>query len=138
MRLYGAPGGSPERWLAGLSAELAEEEASGRSPLASAVRSLGRLGVPASEWEGFVARTLLALRGPLLPALRKGDLDLAVVHTQQHPHVDITQEIVREELSADIKSLLDLLDRRETITRMDDPAACAARLARPANDRSGT
>jgi len=49
-----------------------------------------------------------------------------------------TQEIVREELSADIKRLLDLLDRRETITRMDDPAACAARLARPANDRSGT
>ncbi len=63
LRLYGAPGGSRERWLVGLAAELAEEAASQRSPLASAVRSLGRLGVPEPEWEGFVARTLLALRG---------------------------------------------------------------------------
>lgn len=33
----------------------------------------------------------------LLPALRKGDLDLAVIHTPQHPHPDLTQELVRED-----------------------------------------
>jgi hypothetical protein len=49
-----------------------------------------------------------------------------------------TQDIVREELPADIKRLLDLLDRRDTIVVMDDPVACARRLKRPANDRSAT
>ena len=63
LRLYGAAGGGPERWLAGIAGELAEEEESGRSALAAALRSLERLGVPPAEWEGFVARTLLALRG---------------------------------------------------------------------------
>jgi hypothetical protein len=48
-----------------------------------------------------------------------------------------TQDIVREDLPADIKRLLDLLDRREAILKMDDPVTCEARLARPANDRSG-
>jgi uncharacterized protein YbcC (UPF0753/DUF2309 family) len=63
LRLYGAPGGSRERWLVGLAAELAQEDARRSSPLASALRTLARLGVPEAEWEGFVARTLLALRG---------------------------------------------------------------------------
>jgi hypothetical protein len=49
-----------------------------------------------------------------------------------------TQDIVREELPADIKRLLDLLDRRDAIVVMDDPVACARRLKHPANDRSGT
>ena len=49
-----------------------------------------------------------------------------------------TQDVVREDLPEDIKRLLDLLERRDAILKMDDPAACEARLARPANDRYGT
>jgi uncharacterized protein YbcC (UPF0753/DUF2309 family) len=63
LRIYGTPGGNVERWMAGLGAELAEEAAHERSPLASVLASLERLGVGAPEWEGFVARTLHALRG---------------------------------------------------------------------------
>jgi hypothetical protein len=48
-----------------------------------------------------------------------------------------TQDIAREDLEADIQHLLIQLDRRDAITDMDDPKACAARLTRPANDRSG-
>ena len=48
-----------------------------------------------------------------------------------------TQDIVRDDLSADIQHLLDRLDRREAIGEMDDPASCEARLSHPANDRSG-
>jgi hypothetical protein len=48
-----------------------------------------------------------------------------------------TQDIVRDDLSADIQHLLDRLDRREAIGEMDDPASCEARLSHPANDWSG-
>lgn len=33
----------------------------------------------------------------LLPALRKGDLDIAVTHTQQFPQPDLTQELLRDD-----------------------------------------
>jgi hypothetical protein len=48
-----------------------------------------------------------------------------------------TQDIVRDDLPADIQHLLNRLDRREAIGEMDDPASCEARLSHPANDRSG-
>jgi len=46
-----------------------------------------------------------------------------------------TQDIVRDDLPADIQHLLDRLDRREAIGEMDDPASCEARLSHPANER---
>ena len=44
-----------------------------------------------------------------------------------------TEDMVREELPADIKRLLRRLDRLEAVKNMDDPVACAGRLKRPAN-----
>jgi hypothetical protein len=47
-----------------------------------------------------------------------------------------TEDIVHEELPADIKRLLARLDRLEAIKNMDDPVACAGRLMGPVNDPS--
>jgi uncharacterized protein YbcC (UPF0753/DUF2309 family) len=61
--LYGRPGGPPEPWLRGLAEELRPLAAGEVTPLVSIRRSLEALGVPAGEWDEYVAATLLALRG---------------------------------------------------------------------------
>src|SRR5262249_9939553 len=61
--LYRAPGGPPDRWLAGLGRELSRLEDGGVTPLESIHESLAQLGVPAVEWDEFLSATLLALRG---------------------------------------------------------------------------
>jgi hypothetical protein len=61
--LYGRGGAPPGSWMRGLARELACGHGAGLSALASALGSLECLGVAPSEWEGYVARTLLALRG---------------------------------------------------------------------------
>ena len=52
-----------EPWLRGLPAELARVGREGLSPLGSIDESLRLLGVPASESDAYISRTLLALRG---------------------------------------------------------------------------
>lgn len=61
--LYGQKGGPPDRWLRGLSKELARIEVAGLDPLESILESLQLLGVPEHEWETYIPATLLALRG---------------------------------------------------------------------------
>ncbi|QEH33946.1 hypothetical protein OJF2_24780 [Aquisphaera giovannonii] len=61
--LYGQPFGPPDRWMKGLHAELSGLMQAGVGPLESIRRSLRALGVPPQEWEAFVSKTLLALRG---------------------------------------------------------------------------
>ena len=61
--LYRQAPGTPDRLLRGLSAEAARLLEAGVSPLDSACESLAALGVPASEWDGYIAATLLPLRG---------------------------------------------------------------------------
>jgi uncharacterized protein YbcC (UPF0753/DUF2309 family) len=63
LSLYRQGGGPPDRWLRGLSAELARLEDSRVGPLESVLESLEMLGVPEEEWEDFITSTLLALRG---------------------------------------------------------------------------
>jgi uncharacterized protein YbcC (UPF0753/DUF2309 family) len=62
-RLYRRRCGPPDRWLRGLSRELARLESARLSPAESVVESLHLLGVPEREWELFIPATLLALRG---------------------------------------------------------------------------
>jgi uncharacterized protein YbcC (UPF0753/DUF2309 family) len=61
--LYRRPNGPPDRWLAGLAAEVARLQDAGTGPLEAACESLAALGVPAGEWEEYLSATLLALRG---------------------------------------------------------------------------
>ncbi len=61
--LYREPGGPPDLWLQGLSAELERIDAAGMTPLDSILESLELLGVVEDEWDDFVPATLLALRG---------------------------------------------------------------------------
>jgi uncharacterized protein YbcC (UPF0753/DUF2309 family) len=61
--LYRVSGGSPDWRRLGLATELARIENRGLSPLESVAESLRALGVEESEWEEFIAATLLALRG---------------------------------------------------------------------------
>ena len=61
--LYGRPGGPPDRWMRGLSAELARLTERNIDPLESIHESLAILGVPEAEWDSFLSATLLALRG---------------------------------------------------------------------------
>jgi uncharacterized protein len=61
--LYRRPGGPPNRWLRGLSGELARLGDSGIGPLESVRESLDILGVPEADWPEFLSATLLALRG---------------------------------------------------------------------------
>lgn len=60
---YRLPGGPPDRWMHGLSEELARLEASGMEPLESIRESLDLLGVSNDEEEDFITASLLALRG---------------------------------------------------------------------------
>jgi uncharacterized protein YbcC (UPF0753/DUF2309 family) len=61
--LYRQPLGTPDRWLHGLTSELARLEDGHVSPLESVRESLEILGVAEAEWDDFLAATLLALRG---------------------------------------------------------------------------
>ncbi len=61
--LYARPGGPPDRWLRGLSAEVSKVLAAKTKPLDSILVSLRILGVPQPEWESYLSATLLALRG---------------------------------------------------------------------------
>jgi uncharacterized protein YbcC (UPF0753/DUF2309 family) len=61
--LYRQGAGPPDRWLAGLAAEIARLEGGHVTPLGSIRESLDLLGVPQDEWDDFLAATLLALRG---------------------------------------------------------------------------
>ncbi|MBN9518283.1 DUF2309 domain-containing protein [bacterium] len=63
LRLYGEPGAPPAPWLAGLPAAARRLLDGNVSPLDAARESLDALGVPAAEWDEFLAATLLALRG---------------------------------------------------------------------------
>ena len=61
--LYRRPMGPPLGWMKGLDRKLADMQERGVTPLASIHESLEALGVAPSEWEEFLAATLLALRG---------------------------------------------------------------------------
>ncbi|MBI2943432.1 MAG: DUF2309 family protein [Candidatus Wallbacteria bacterium] len=57
------PAGSPESWQRALPGEASRLLQSGVDAVGSAIESLDLLGVEASEWSDFTARTLLPLRG---------------------------------------------------------------------------
>jgi uncharacterized protein YbcC (UPF0753/DUF2309 family) len=61
--LYGLPGGPPEAWMRGLSAELRRLQTENVTPLESIAESLKVLGVENREWEEYLGATLLPLRG---------------------------------------------------------------------------
>lgn len=52
-----------DRWLRGLPEELARLVEQRVTPIESLLESLAQLGVPEDEWEPFLTKTLLALRG---------------------------------------------------------------------------
>lgn len=60
---YRLPIGPPDRWMQGLSDELARLETSGMEPLESIRESLDLLGVSDDEQEEYITACLLALRG---------------------------------------------------------------------------
>jgi uncharacterized protein len=62
-KLYGSPGGPPERWRKGLAGSLANLQRSGMTAAESVLESLRLLGVAEEEWEDFIQATLLALAG---------------------------------------------------------------------------
>ncbi|HEX4141918.1 MAG TPA: DUF2309 domain-containing protein [Pirellulales bacterium] len=61
--IYGQPAGPPQRWLAGLPAELERLDRERIGPLESILESLEMLGVGEDEWDDYLAATMLALRG---------------------------------------------------------------------------
>ena len=61
--LFRRPFGPPIGWMSGLDRKLGEMQDQGMTPLESIRESLEDLGVPADEWEEYLASTLLALRG---------------------------------------------------------------------------
>ncbi|HTI50986.1 MAG TPA: DUF2309 domain-containing protein, partial [Planctomycetaceae bacterium] len=61
--LYRQSCGPPFTWLRGLQSELARLQDAGFGPAESVLESLELLGVGESEWETFLAPTLLSLRG---------------------------------------------------------------------------
>ena len=61
--LYRLPAGPPDRWLRGLSSELARLEAAKLGPLESLRESLDLLGVGDDEQDDYITASLLALRG---------------------------------------------------------------------------
>ncbi len=62
-KLYGSPGGPPERWRKGLTGALADLQRTGMTAAESVLESLRLLGVAEEEWEDFIQATLLALPG---------------------------------------------------------------------------
>lgn len=63
LALYREPHGPPDRWMVGLAAVAGKLADARVGPLESVRDSLAALGVPAGEWDEFVAGTLLSLRG---------------------------------------------------------------------------
>jgi uncharacterized protein len=63
IQLYRRPLGAAAAWRRGLPAQIADIEKHGLTPLRSIHNSLDQLGVPPSEWEAYLAATVLALRG---------------------------------------------------------------------------
>ena len=61
--LYRQPGAPPDRWMHGLSRELARLQDAGVGPLESIAESLLALGVEEAEWEEYAGATFLPLRG---------------------------------------------------------------------------
>ncbi len=63
VELYRTQAGAPASWQRELARELAALNDLRLSPLQSIRESLDQLGVPKSEWEGFLTSTFLVLRG---------------------------------------------------------------------------
>jgi uncharacterized protein YbcC (UPF0753/DUF2309 family) len=61
--VYRKPVRCPERWLRRLGSELGRLQDSGLSAAECVLETLTLLGVPDSEWDVFIAQTLLCLRG---------------------------------------------------------------------------
>jgi len=61
--VYRLPAGPPDRWMRGLSSELARLEAAKLGPLDSIRESLDLLGVDDGEQDDYITASLLALRG---------------------------------------------------------------------------
>ena len=61
--LYGAGGGSPVPWMHGVAEELNRLQFAYTDPLQVIAESLAALGVAEAEWDDYLSRTLLALRG---------------------------------------------------------------------------
>ncbi len=61
--LYGQAVGPPDRWLRTLGPDASRLLNSDTSPLDAACESLAAMGVPAEQWDEYIAQTLLALRG---------------------------------------------------------------------------
>ena len=61
--LYRLPAGPPDRWMRGLSSELARLETVKLGPLESIRESLDLLGVGDDEQDDYITASLLALRG---------------------------------------------------------------------------
>lgn len=61
--LYRAGSGPPDRWRAGLPAEIARIEREQLSPAEVIRESLQALGVPPQEWDEYIPAALLAWRG---------------------------------------------------------------------------
>ncbi|HEY1786143.1 MAG TPA: putative inorganic carbon transporter subunit DabA, partial [Pirellulales bacterium] len=61
--VYRQAAGPPQRWLAGLPAELERLDRAGIGPLESILESLEILGIGEDEWDDYLAATMLALRG---------------------------------------------------------------------------
>jgi hypothetical protein len=61
--LYRRPAGSPEPWLRGLAEELGRLQDSKADPIRVVADSLAALGVLEAEWDDYLSRALLALRG---------------------------------------------------------------------------
>jgi uncharacterized protein YbcC (UPF0753/DUF2309 family) len=55
--------GTPERWLRRLAPEIGRLQDTGVSALESIFETLTALGVPDTEWNAFIAETVLELRG---------------------------------------------------------------------------
>lgn len=60
--LYGA-GGAAEPWMRGVADELNRQQIAHADPLARVAESLAALGVAEGEWNDYLERALLALRG---------------------------------------------------------------------------
>ena len=61
--VYRLPAGPPDRWMYGLSKELARLQQQGLGPLESIRESLDLLGVDDGEQDDYITASLLALRG---------------------------------------------------------------------------
>ncbi|MCC6159368.1 MAG: DUF2309 domain-containing protein [Deltaproteobacteria bacterium] len=63
LELHGTGPTQRGDWMDDLTAELGRERDLDPSPLESIVRSLHALGVDPADWDSYISRTLLALRG---------------------------------------------------------------------------